>query len=106
MDDHRTLLMSMALAKKSGGGSGGNAYVKPETGIPESDLSAGVREKLNAGGGSGVSEPHNFAFDGKNLQDSFADADALWAALSQEDYTNIRIGDYWPVTLNGDYWDY
>ena len=123
----------MALAKKGGGGSGGNAYVKPETGIPatdleesvqaaleevgdkyekpengipESDLSAGVREKLNAGGGSGVAEPHNFAFDGKNLKDAFADADALWAAMAQEDYTNIRIGDYWPVSLSGDYWDY
>lgn len=102
--DNQTLLMAVALSKKGGGG--GNAYVKPETGIPESDLSAGVQEKLNAGGGSGVSEPHNFAFDGKNLQDSFADADALWTALAQEDYTNIHIGDYWPVVLDGDYWDY
>jgi hypothetical protein len=36
----------------------------------------------------------------------FGDADELWAALAQEDYSHIRIGDYWPVTLNGDYWDY
>jgi hypothetical protein len=48
----------------------------------------------------------NYAFNGANLKEYFGDADALWAALAQEDYSYIRIGDYWPVTLNGDYWDY
>ena len=65
-----------------------------------------LAKKGRGGSGSGVAEPHNFAFDGKNLKDTFADADALWAALAQEDYSSIHIGDYWPVTLNGDYWDY
>ena len=60
----------------------------------------------SGGGGTASAEPHNFAFDGKNLKDAFADADALWLALSQENYTNIHIGDYWPVVLDGDYWDY
>ena len=60
----------------------------------------------SSGGGGADPEPHNYAFDGKNLKDSFADADALWDALAQEDYTHIHLGDYWPVTLNGDYWDY
>ena len=48
----------------------------------------------------------NYALLGKNLKDSFADADALWAALAQEDYSKIRLGDYWPVTLNGTFRDY
>lgn len=47
-----------------------------------------------------------YTLEGQNLKNFFADADALWAALSQEDYTHIRLGDYWPVTLNGEFWDY
>lgn len=51
-------------------------------------------------------EPHNYAFDGLDLSKVFVDADALQAALANEDYENIHIGDYWPVTLNGTYRDY
>lgn len=51
-------------------------------------------------------EPHNYAFDGLDLSKVFVDADALQAALAAEDYENIHVGDYWPVTLNGTYRDY
>ena len=51
-------------------------------------------------------DPHNYAFDGKDLSAVFADADALYAAMVQEDYSKIRLGDYWPVTLNGTFRDY
>ena len=54
----------------------------------------------------GGNEPHNYALDGKDLKTVFADADALYAAYAAEDYSNIHVGDYWPITLNGDYWDY
>lgn len=62
----------------------------------------------NSGGGGGGSDPlpSNYALDGTDLTTVFADADALFTAYSQEDYSKIHIGDYWPVTLNGDYWDY
>ena len=58
------------------------------------------------GGGAASSEPHNYALDGVDLSTVFADADALYDAYSQEDYSKIHIGDYWPVTLNGTYRDY
>ena len=57
-------------------------------------------------GRANTSNPPPYALDGKNLKDTFADADALWAALEQEDYSHIRLGDYWPVTLNGSFRDY
>lgn len=64
--------------------------------------------KNSGGGGGGGSDPlpSNYALDGTDLTTVFADADALFSAYSQEDYSKIHIGDYWPVTLNGDYWDY
>ena len=63
-------------------------------------------ENQQGGGGAASTEPHNYALDGKDLKTVFADADALYAAYSAEDYSNIHVGDYWPVTLNGEYWDY
>lgn len=64
-------------------------------------------EEDGGGGGSGGSDaPQNFAFDGVDLSTVFADADALQAALAQEDYSKIHLGDYWPVTLNGTFRDY
>ena len=50
--------------------------------------------------------PHSYALDGRDLSTVFSDADALQAACAAEDYSRIRIGDYWPVTLNGVYRDY
>ena len=110
-------------------------YTKPETGIPATDLADGVIPDISgkadeptgtkaankvygldnnlnpawveqSGGGGGSSEPHNYALDGTDLSTVFADADALFAAYSTEDYSKIHVGDYWPVTLNGDHWDY
>ena len=64
--------------------------------------------QMESGGGSsgGSDAPQNFAFDGVDLSTVFADADALQAALAQEDYSKIHLGDYWPVTLNGTFRDY
>lgn len=45
-------------------------------------------------------------FDGKKLNDVFADADALHAAIEAGDFSKIHVGDYWEITLNGTYRDY
>ena len=50
--------------------------------------------------------PDNYALNGTDLKTVFADADALYDAYSAENYSRIHVGDYWPVTLNGEYWDY
>lgn len=50
--------------------------------------------------------PDNYALNGTDLTTVFTDADALYDAYSAEDYSKIHVGDYWPVTLNGEYWDY
>lgn len=63
-------------------------------------------QNQQGGGGTASSEPHNYAEDGTDLSTVFADADALFAAYSAENYSNIHVGDYWPVVLNGDYWNY
>lgn len=55
---------------------------------------------------SASSEPHNYALDGANLKTVFGTASAFHAALAAEDYSNIRVGDYWQISLTGNYRDY
>ena len=43
---------------------------------------------------------------GRNLKDVFGTAAALHTAVSAGDFSRIRIGDYWPVTLSGTYRDF
>lgn len=50
--------------------------------------------------------PCNYATDGRDLSEVFEDAAALRAALAAEDYSGIRVGDCWPVTLSGAFRDY
>ena len=57
-------------------------------------------------GGDGSGGAQNYTFEGKDLSTVFADADALQTALEAENYENIHVGDYWPVTLNGAFRDY
>lgn len=59
-------------------------------------------------GGGGIDEDvFDFArFGGKRLNDVFADADALHAAIEAGDFSKIHVGDYWEITLNGTYRDY
>lgn len=51
-------------------------------------------------------EPHNYLFDGANLKDVFGTASAFHAAVAAGDFSKIRVGDYWTITLNGSYRDY
>ena len=49
---------------------------------------------------------HNFEYGGRDLSTIFADAAALHTAVAAGNFNNIRIGDYWPITLTGTFRDY
>lgn len=46
------------------------------------------------------------AHTGVDLTTLFKTASDFQIAVSQGDFSNICIGDYWPITLNGTYYDY
>lgn len=48
----------------------------------------------------------NYTYDGRDLSTIFDSVTALHTAVAAGDFTNIRNGDYWPITLNGSYYDY
>lgn len=48
---------------------------------------------------------HNYEYTGRDLSTIFTAAQ-LHAAVAAGDFTNIRVGDYWPITLNGTIYDY
>ena len=48
---------------------------------------------------------HNWLYDGRDLSTIFTAAQFI-AAVRADDWSNIRIGDYWPITLNGTFRDY
>lgn len=50
--------------------------------------------------------PNNYAYDGVDLSTVFASAAELHAAVAAGDFSKIRVGDYWPITLSGSYTDY
>lgn len=45
-------------------------------------------------------------YGGNDLSEEFENAAALHAAIAAGDFSKIRIGDYWPITLNGNYTDF
>ena len=47
-----------------------------------------------------------YDYGGRNLKEVFGTAEDLHNALAAEDYSQISVGDYWPITLNGTFWDY
>lgn len=50
--------------------------------------------------------PNNHSFDGKDLSTVFASATAFHNALASGDFSKIRVGDYWPLSLSGTFRDY
>lgn len=48
----------------------------------------------------------NYTYDGVNLKTVFSNAEALHTAVQWGDFSRIRVGDYWPVRLNGSFYDY
>lgn len=93
-----------------GGGEGGTTNYNALTNKPSINgvqLSGNKTSKeLGIDASGAASEPHNYAFDGIDLTTVFKDADELYNAYINEDYSKIHVGDYWPVTLNGTFRDY
>lgn len=50
--------------------------------------------------------PRNGLYDGADLKAVFGTAGALHAAVNAGDFSKIRVGDFWPVTLSGTFRDY
>ena len=52
------------------------------------------------------STPAIEGFGGNDLSEEFENAAALHAAIAAGDFSKIHVGDYYPVTLNGNYTDF
>jgi hypothetical protein len=65
-------------------------------------------QRMNARVGTleGIAQNHSYEYGGRDLSTIFADAAALHTAIAAADFSNIRIGDYWPLTLTGSYHDF
>ena len=50
--------------------------------------------------------PRNALYDGADLKTVFGTASALHAAVNAGDFSKIRVGDFWPLTLSGTFRDY
>ena len=48
----------------------------------------------------------NYTYNGRDLSVIFGTLSALHAAVSAGDFSKIRVGDYWPIMLNGIIKDY
>lgn len=62
----------------------------------------GTTYDLRAANGSPAVE----GYGGNDLSEEFENAAALHAAIAAGDFSKIRIGDYFPITLNGNYKDF
>ena len=64
--------------------------------------------KAAAGGALAKYNPaeNTVTYSGKDLSTVFANAAALHTAIAAGDFSKIHIGDYWPITLNGNYKDF
>ena len=62
----------------------------------------GISYDLRAANGSPLIE----GYGGNDLSEEFANAAALHTAIAAGDFSKIHIGDYWPITLNGNYKDF
>lgn len=50
--------------------------------------------------------PQIEGYGGNDLSEEFENAAALHAAVAAGDFSKIHVGDYWPITLNGNYTDF
>lgn len=62
----------------------------------------GVTYDLRAANGTPLIE----GYGGNDLSEEFSTAEALHTAIAAGDFSKIHIGDYFPVTLNGNYKDF
>lgn len=50
--------------------------------------------------------PRNYVIEGANLKTVFGTAAAFHTAVAAGDFSKIRVGDYWPISLTGNFRDY
>ena len=62
----------------------------------------GTTYDLRAANGTPLIE----GYGGNDLSEEFANAAALHTAIAAGDFSKIHIGDYYPITLNGNYKDF
>ena len=62
----------------------------------------GVTYDLRAANGTPLIE----GYGGNDLSEEFSTAEALHTAIAAGDFSKIHIGDYFPITLNGNYKDF
>lgn len=83
---------------------------KPSTFPPDSHTH--TLESLGAATAEEVSKlkneigVQNYTYNGRDLSVIFGTLSALHAAVSAGDFSKIRVGDYWPIMLNGIIKDY
>jgi hypothetical protein len=59
----------------------------------------------DAGAHPSLIQNKNWLYDGRDLSAIFTAAQLI-AAVRADDWSNIRVGDYWPIALSGTYRDY
>lgn len=75
----------------------------------ETDTKASIVAAINELNGPvkfAAGKPHNGRYDGRNLKEVFSSAAAFGAALYAGDFSQIEDGDYWPITISGNFKDY
>lgn len=90
-----------ASSANTAAGRAENAAQNWESGTAANALRLGGVEASNYA----LKAPNNYAYDGRDLSAIFTAAQ-LHTAVAAGDFTNIRVGDYWPITLNGTIYDY
>lgn len=63
------------------------------------------QQQARANIGAQASLVHNYAYDGADLSKRFTAAE-LHQKVSAGDFSGIQNGDYWPITLNGNFKNY
>ena len=90
----------IALAKDSS--KAVDIIVNAANGLARLDGNAKVPEILIPGQ---YRQNHNFNYDGMDLSTMFTEAE-LHQKTADGNFVDIKIGDYWPVTITGTYKDY
>ena len=104
---HLTQAQSIVVGNTSGTNTGdqtaSGVSSTPSTYVP----STNVQQSIEYLGNYLVnpSKPLNGVYSGINLSTVFADAAAFHNAILAGDFSKIRVGDYWPISLTGSFRD-
>lgn len=74
-------------------------------GLSTNDYTTVEKSKLASADYNAERNVHTHLFDGVRLNDIMSDAEFA-AAIAADDWRNIKVGDYWELSLNGSYYDW